>query len=63
LKLVRLLRSSLKDELFEEMLDEALKGISNVEGYEIDFEPIKPKTGLVSVFVRSLRDERANSLS
>jgi len=44
------------------MLDEALKGISNVEGCEIDFEPIRPKAGLVSVFVRSLRDERANSL-
>ena len=57
------LEELIKDELFEEMLDEALKGISNVEGYEIDFEPIKPKTGLVSVFVRSLRDERANSLS
>jgi hypothetical protein len=37
--------------------------MSDVKGYEIDFEPIKPKAGLVSVFVRDLRDERANSLS
>jgi len=57
------LEELIKDELFEEMLDDVLKGLSDVEGYEIDFEPIKPKAGLVSVFVRSLRDERANSLS
>jgi len=57
------LEELIRDELFEEMLDEVLKGISDAEGYEIDFEPIKPKAGLVSVFVRSLRDERANSLS
>ena len=57
------LEELIRDELFEEMLDEVLKGISEVEDYEIDFEPIKPKAGLVSVFVRSLRDERANSLS
>ena len=57
------LEELIRDELFEEMFDEVLKGISEVEGYEIDFEPIKPKAGFVSVFVRSLRDERANSLS
>ena len=57
------LEELIRDELFEEMLDEVLKGISEAEDYEIDFEPIKPKAGLVSVFVRSLRDERANSLS
>jgi hypothetical protein len=57
------LEDLIRDELFEEMFDEVLKGISDVEGYEIDFEPIKPKADLVSVFVRSLRDERANSLS
>lgn len=57
------LEELIRDELFEEMFDEVLKGISETEGYEIDFEPIKPKAGFVSVFVRSLRDERANSLS
>jgi len=57
------LEELIRDDLFEEMFDEVLKGISETEGYEIDFEPIKPKADLVSVFVRSLRDERANSLS
>jgi hypothetical protein len=32
--------------------------MGDVEGYEINFEPIKPKAGLVSVLVRDLRDER-----
>jgi hypothetical protein len=57
LKLVRLLRSLLRTSFLRGCL------MGDVEGYEINFEPIKPKAGLVSVFVRDLRDDGANSLS
>jgi len=63
LEVSQALEELIREELFEEMFDAALKGIGEAESYEIDFEPIKPRAGLVSVFVRSLRDERADSLS
>ncbi|MBS7654325.1 MAG: hypothetical protein QXR06_01705 [Candidatus Bathyarchaeia archaeon] len=57
------LEELIREELFEDLLDEVLKEMSGAESYEIDFEPVKPKVGLVSVFVRNLRDERADSVS
>jgi hypothetical protein len=63
LEVSQALEEFMKEELFEDMLEEALKGIGEAEGYEIDFEPVKPKADFVSVFVRTMRDERANSLS
>jgi hypothetical protein len=59
----QVLEELIREELFEELFDEALKGMDEGKSYEIDFEPVKPKAGLVSVFVRTLRDERANSIS
>ena len=32
------------------MLDEALKGVVEAKASEIDFEPVKLKDGLVSIF-------------
>ena len=57
-----LLESLIKDEMLEEVLNEALVELTGHEGYELDFEPVKPKEGSVSELVRAMRDERANSL-
>lgn len=57
----RALEELIRDELVEDLLDEAIGGEAG--GYEIDFEPVKPKGGLVSVFVRAMRDERAGGVS
>ncbi|MEM3607889.1 MAG: CopG family transcriptional regulator [Candidatus Bathyarchaeia archaeon] len=62
LKLNRALEDLIREELVEELLNEALKGIDEAKSYEIDFEPVKPIGGLVSVFVRTMRDERLGSL-
>ena len=63
LEVSQALEELIKEELVEDLLDEALKGMVEAKTSEIDFEPVKPKDGLVSIFVRSMRDERAGSLS
>jgi hypothetical protein len=63
LEISQALEDLIKDELVEELLDEILKDLDNAEDYEIDFEPVKPKGGLVSVLVRTMRDERSKGLS
>jgi len=60
LEISQALEDLIKDELVEELLDEAVKDIENTEDYEIDFEPVKPKKGLVSTLVRTMRDERSS---
>jgi len=63
LEVSQALEELIREELVEDLLDEALKGVNEAKASEIDFEPVKPKDGLVSIFVRSMRDERAGSLS
>ncbi|MEM2366939.1 MAG: CopG family transcriptional regulator [Candidatus Bathyarchaeia archaeon] len=53
LEISQALEDLIKDKLVEELLDEAVKDIENTEDYEIDFEPVKPKKGLVSTLVRT----------
>ncbi|MEM2988102.1 MAG: CopG family transcriptional regulator [Candidatus Bathyarchaeia archaeon] len=60
LEISQALEDLIKDKLVEELLDEAVKDIENTEDYEIDFEPVKPKKGLVSTLVRTMRDERSS---
>ncbi|MEM3153764.1 MAG: CopG family transcriptional regulator [Candidatus Bathyarchaeia archaeon] len=62
LEISQALEDLIKDELVEELLDEAVKDVCDI-GYEVDFEPVKPNGGLVSILVRTMRDERTNSLS
>ncbi len=44
------------------MLDEFMQELGIGNDYEIDFEPVKPRKDLVSDLVRSMRDERRDSL-
>ncbi len=56
----RLLEELLRDEL----IDDVMAGvIDEGEAPELDFEPIKPREGLVSSLIRRMRDERASNLS
>ncbi|MCE4599242.1 MAG: hypothetical protein F7C81_03490 [Desulfurococcales archaeon] len=59
----RLLEDMMRDEMIEDALDNILLDLAGSEDYEIDFEPVKPREGLVSELVRVMRDERANSVS
>jgi len=63
LEVSQALEELIREELVEDLLDEALKGMGEVKTSEIDFELVKPRDGLVSIFVRSMRDGRADSLS
>ncbi len=58
-----LLEDIIRDELVEEALDNILLELAGLEDYEVDFEPVKPREGLVSELVRVARDERADSVS
>lgn len=62
LEVSQALEELIREELVEDFLDEALKGVDEDKAIEINFEPVEPKDGLVSIFVRSMRDERAGSL-
>lgn len=60
----RLLEEIIVDEMVEEYLGEALLELASVNNYEVDFDPVEPIRGYrVSDLVRSMRDERANSIS
>lgn len=55
----RMLEELIEDALIEGELDRAFwMG----ENYEIDFEPIEPRGGLASEFIRVMRNERSDSL-
>lgn len=62
LEVSQALEELIREELVEDFLDEALKGVDEAKAIEINFEPVEPKDGLVSIFVRAMRDERAGSL-
>jgi len=58
----KLLEDMVRDEMIEEILDEALLSMVGSEDYEIDFKPIKPREGLVSELIRVAREERASDI-
>ena len=58
-----LLEDVVRYEMIEDALDDILLDSASSEDYDIDFEPVKPREGLVSELVRVMRDERANSVS
>ncbi len=57
-----LLEKIIREEMLEEVLEAELSDLAGTEDYEIDFEPIEPREGLVSELVRAMRNERADSL-
>lgn len=63
LEVSQALEELIREELVEDFLIEALKGMDEAKAGEIDFEPVKPEDGLVSIFVRSMKDERIGNLS
>ncbi|RLF03649.1 MAG: CopG family transcriptional regulator [Thermoprotei archaeon] len=58
----KLLEDAIRDELLEDALVDALMELAGSESYEIDFEPVEPREGLVSELVRVMRDERADRI-
>jgi len=63
LEVSQALEELIREELVEDFLYEALEGMDEAKASEIDFEPVKPEDGLVSIFVRSMKDERIGNLS
>jgi len=59
----KLLEELMREAMIEEELVNGLMDLISDERNELDFDPISPKGGSVSVLVRELRDERENSLS
>jgi len=59
----KLLEELIKDEIVEYSLDDVLLELAGSKDYELDFEPIEPKKGIVSELVRAMRNERAYRLS
>lgn len=60
------LSTLLEEVIREEFMDSVDKAIEDLVGskvYELEFEPVKPRKGLVSELVRAMRDERADSIS
>ncbi len=58
----RLLEEVIREGMLQDELLSALDELVGGELVELDFEPVRPKGGLVSGLVRELRDERADSL-
>ncbi|MCE4621019.1 MAG: ribbon-helix-helix domain-containing protein [Desulfurococcales archaeon] len=60
----RLLEEMISEQLLDEYLSQALLELAGSNDYEIDFEPVKPRSGYnVSELVRRMRDERADRIS
>jgi len=59
--------SSLLEEMIREEIGEnaeaALRDMVDTFINELDFEPVKPREGLVSELVRKMRDERSDNIS
>ena len=58
----RLLEDIMRDEMVEDALSEALLSLAGSETYEVDFEPVEPRGGLVSELIRAMRDERGGRI-
>lgn len=63
LEVSRALEELMCEELLDDALDEVVKRVGETGQSSIDFKPVKPREGLVSSFVRVMRDERTSSLS
>ncbi|MBS7650326.1 MAG: hypothetical protein QXI59_01645 [Candidatus Bathyarchaeia archaeon] len=63
LEISKALEDLIKEDLVEDILDEALKTVAGADSYEIDFDPVKPRGGLASDFVRTMRNERLDNVS
>jgi hypothetical protein len=59
----RLLEEAIRDEIVEEELINTLLDIAGKDNYELDFKPVKTKSGLVSDLVREMRSEMENGIS
>jgi len=59
----RFLEELIREGILEDDLADALSELSGEKFTELDFQPIRPRGGLVSGLVRELRDKRADSLS
>ncbi len=59
----RLLEEMIRDEIIDDALDTILLDLAGSEKYEIDFDPVEAREGVVSDLVRVMRDERSNTLS
>ncbi len=57
-----LLEKLIEEEIAEETLGKTLLELAGGEDYEVDFEPVKPRKGLVSELVRLMRDGRDSVL-
>ncbi len=59
----RILEKMIEEEMTEDIIDVEISRIMKEKTYELSFEPIKLKRGLLSTMVREMRDERASHLS
>lgn len=59
----RFLEDLIREGIVEEALDNELLELAGHGDYEVDFEPVEPREGLVSELIRVMRDERADRLS
>ena len=57
-----LLEEIIRDGLVEDALDSILLELAGSEECELDFDPVKPREGLVSELVREMRDGRASGV-
>lgn len=57
-----LLEEIIREEIMD-YVENALSVLAGSEVYELDFEPVKPREGLVSIIVREMRNGRSDSLS
>jgi len=60
-ELSTLLEEVIREELMD-YVNEALEELAGSNFYDLDFKPVKPKGGVVSELVRSMRGERSNSI-
>lgn len=62
LEISKSLEELMEEEVPEDILGEVLKNLGERGEYEIYFEPVRPREGLVSTYVRAMRDKRTNSI-
>jgi hypothetical protein len=60
-ELSALLEDVIREE-FMDHVDKALEELAGSRACELDFEPVKPRMGVISELVKAMRDERADSI-